>query len=84
MATNSNALLITNDKDFGDLVFLKRAETSGVMLCRLGSLDLEDEARQVLEAVIREGEALLGCLSVLSPQKSRIRPTDGEVADRKE
>ncbi len=48
IATASASLLITNDKDFGELVSRSKLESPGVLLCRLGSLSVAAEAELVL------------------------------------
>ena len=41
IANEKNALLLTADKDFGELVFRQRCVTSGVVLIRLSGLSPE-------------------------------------------
>ena len=68
-----NALLITADKDFGELVFRQSLVHSGVILLRLSGLANATKA-EIVAAVCRERAAeVLGAFSVISPGQVRIR-----------
>lgn len=71
IATADNALLITNDKDFGELVYYRRQEYSGVLLLRLSQLPLHESAAVVAQVVQDHGENLLDAFTVI---KQRGRP----------
>jgi predicted nuclease of predicted toxin-antitoxin system len=74
IATQGNALLITNDKDFGELVYHQRLAHSGVLLIRLSKLSLEEEAEAVTQVVGEHGEELLDAFTVIKQRgKPRIR-----------
>lgn len=74
IATKGNALLITNDKDFGELVYHQRLAHSGVLLIRLSKLTLEEEAEAVAQVVEEYGEELLDAFTVIKQRgKPRIR-----------
>jgi predicted nuclease of predicted toxin-antitoxin system len=68
-----NALLVTADKDFGELVFRQRLLHSGVLLIRLFGLDPAAKADLVASAFDRHGEQLQGGFSVLTERALRIR-----------
>jgi predicted nuclease of predicted toxin-antitoxin system len=67
------AVLITIDKDFGDLVFRQRRVAGGVLLPRLTGLTTRAKADAVLAAVREHGEALVGAFTVVAPGRIRIR-----------
>jgi len=69
----SGALLLTADKDFGELVFRQRLLHTGVLLIRLGGLSPDQKALAVVVAFQQHGEALPGQFSVLSKRTLRIR-----------
>lgn len=71
----SSAILITADKDFGDLVFRQHLLHTGVLLIRLAGLTPEEKAERV--AAIFESHGLLfsGCFAVLSKNTLRLRPS---------
>lgn len=74
IATAENALLITNDKDFGELVYHQRLAHSGVLLVRLSNLNPQEEGEIVAEVVQNHGENLLDAFTVIKqPGKPRIR-----------
>lgn len=68
------ALLITADKDFGEIVFRdRRLSSNGVILVRLAGLSPKRKASIVVETVSRENSRLDGHFSVISPGKFRSR-----------
>ena len=69
----SASVLITADKDFGELVFRQRQASSGVLLIRLWGLGPEVKAAVVSGAIQEHGQELLGAFAVLSPGNIRIR-----------
>lgn len=75
IANAANALLITADKDFGELVFRQRQATSGVVLLRLGGISKARKVDVVSLAVTTHGSELLGAFTVIEPGLIRIRPT---------
>jgi predicted nuclease of predicted toxin-antitoxin system len=75
MATKTGALLLTSDKDFGELVFRQRRLHSGVLLIRLSGVVAQLKARTVIVAVQEHTEELLGSFSVLEIGRLRIRHT---------
>ncbi|MCI0731880.1 MAG: DUF5615 family PIN-like protein [Chloroflexi bacterium] len=72
-ANESSALLITADKDFGEMVYRQRLLHGGVILIRLAGLTPATKAG-IVAAVIRERELELpDAFSVISPGVVRIR-----------
>jgi predicted nuclease of predicted toxin-antitoxin system len=72
-ANDSNALLLTLDKDFGELIFRQRLVHAGVILIRLAGLQPATKA-DVVSAALREHETeLFNTFSVISPGSIRIR-----------
>lgn len=72
-ADQEGRILITRDKDFGELVFRLKKVHSGIMLNRLYQLKVEFKADLILKVINQYGEALLGCYTVIQPGKIRIR-----------
>lgn len=75
-ANEQGALLVTADKDFGELVFRQRLVNSGVMLLRLAGLAAETRAALLADVIRDRGETLLQSFSVISPGMVRIRRAD--------
>ncbi len=74
IANREGLLLVTDDKDFGELVFHQHLRASGVLLVRLATLSPSQEV-EVVARVIREyGDKLLHAFTVIMPQGVRIRP----------
>jgi predicted nuclease of predicted toxin-antitoxin system len=73
-ANQRGDLLLTADKDFGELVFRQHRVTAGVVLIRLAGLSAGAKAG-IVSAVIRDYNAeLLHAFTVISPGMVRIRP----------
>jgi len=72
-ASRSGALLVTCDKDFGELVFRQGRATGGVVLVRLAGLTNRAKAQVVADVVREHGDALPGAFTVVTPGMVRIR-----------
>jgi predicted nuclease of predicted toxin-antitoxin system len=72
-ANGLNAVLMTADKDFGELVFRQGLVHAGVVLLRLAGLANATKAEIVAEVCRDRGAALVGAFSVVSPGQLRIR-----------
>ncbi len=73
LANQEGALLITADKDFGELVFRLGRIASGVVLIRLPGLSLTSKAEIVSRALNQHANELLGVFAVITPTTIRIR-----------
>jgi predicted nuclease of predicted toxin-antitoxin system len=73
MANEAETLLLTCDKDFGELVYRQRLTTAGVLLIRLPGLAPETKARLVTDAVQIHLAEMLNAFSVITPGLLRIR-----------
>ena len=72
-ANARGAVLLTADKDFGELVFRQGLVHSGVVLLRLAGLDNATRAEIVAEVCRNRTGELIGAFSVVSPGQIRIR-----------
>jgi predicted nuclease of predicted toxin-antitoxin system len=72
-AAAEGRLLLTSDKDFGELVFRLKKINDGVVLIRLFGLSAGSKARLVVEAFSTRSDKLARAFSVLSPGILRIR-----------
>ncbi|MEQ1570236.1 MAG: DUF5615 family PIN-like protein [Myxococcota bacterium] len=77
LAVARQALLVTNDLDFGELVYRGAAMHTGVLLIRLGAMPYADQVELVSRVVGLHGEALRGAFSVLDPRRMRTRGRSG-------
>lgn len=73
MANRENALIITADRDFGDLIFHESRAAVGVILLRLRSISPIQRAEIVAAAIEQHQEALYGSFTVIAPGQIRIR-----------
>jgi len=73
LANSTSRILITCDKDFGELVFRQRRVHHGVMLIRLHGQSTNTKAQTVEAAVSDFGDQLSNAFSVLSSGTVRIR-----------
>ncbi|MDE0469368.1 MAG: DUF5615 family PIN-like protein [Candidatus Poribacteria bacterium] len=72
-ANLNRALLLTEDKDFGELVFRQRLVHMGVVLVRLSGLSLPAKATSISTVLANHEDELLEAFSVISPGRVRIR-----------
>jgi predicted nuclease of predicted toxin-antitoxin system len=75
-----NRLLLTADKDFGDLVVRQRQAIPGVVLLRLHGLPLLDRVAIILTVIEQFGPRLSGSFTVIHRDRVRIRPLSGDSA----
>jgi predicted nuclease of predicted toxin-antitoxin system len=73
MALQENRLLITMDKDFGELVYRTGLKHTGVLLLRLEDATGEEKAGVIRDIFEQRGVALPGRFSVYQAGHLRIR-----------
>jgi predicted nuclease of predicted toxin-antitoxin system len=73
LANQEGAILITADKDFGELVFRLRSITTGVILIRLAGLSTVAKGDIIIMAIQEHELELFTAFTVLSPTSIRIR-----------
>ena len=73
IANEREALVVTQDKDFGELVYRQRLATAGVVLLRLAGLSQSKRAELVGTAVERHGASLKEAFTVVTPGLVRVR-----------
>ncbi len=72
-ANRQGALLLTSDKDFGELVFRQRKVHAGVLLLRIAGLTEKTKASLVSKVLTEKEDQLRGAFAVLTPGTLRIR-----------
>jgi len=72
-AQESGVLLVTCDKDFGELVFRQGLYAKGVVLLRLAGLSQSLKAEIVVNVFAQHGSEMEQSFSVISPGMVRIR-----------
>lgn len=74
IANQQGVVLITGDKDFGELVFRDKRYTFGVVLLRLAGLTAAEKAGVVATAIHQHHKELENAFAVIGPRTVRIRP----------
>jgi predicted nuclease of predicted toxin-antitoxin system len=74
MARRDGRILITEDRDFGELVVRQRLEIQGVVLLELDRLSNIAEADRVAAVLSTNVDKLSGNLLVIEAGRIRIRP----------
>jgi len=72
-ANQESRILLTNDKDFGELVYLQRKNTVGIVLMRFTIAKSSHKARYMVSLLKTYGDRLNGSFTVVSESKIRIR-----------
>lgn len=72
-AKTQRAILVTADKDFGELVFRQRLASSGVVLVRLAGLAPARKAGIVVAAFERHAAEMSGAFAVVTSSSIRVR-----------
>ena len=73
-ACAEDRLLLTEDKDFGDLVFRQGRSIPGLVLLRIDPARHELKKRRLGAAIDRLGETFRGRYTVIEPARMRTRP----------
>jgi predicted nuclease of predicted toxin-antitoxin system len=74
LAAEDHRLLLTEDKDFGDLVFRQTQPVPGIVLIRMGPSQRQRKAQRLTAAVERFGDTLFGRYTVIEEARFRSRP----------
>lgn len=73
LADKENRVLITLDKDFGELVYRLKMNHSGVLLVRLDGVKPTVRAEKVLQTIQQHGNELANAFTVIQLGMTRIR-----------
>ncbi len=72
-AVSLQAILLTEDKDFGELTIRFRKPNCGIILLRLSGIPIGQKNNTVLNALIHYGDMFRTHFTVINPDKIRIR-----------
>lgn len=72
LASREKRILLTEDKDFGWLVYVNRAESAGVILIRFPGNVRQTLGQSITQIVRKQGEQLIGAFVVMQPGHVRI------------
>lgn len=74
-AHREHRLLLTEDKDFGDLIFRQARPSAGIVLLRIGAPQRQQKEPRLIAAIERFGDALFGRYTVIEEGRFRWRTT---------
>jgi predicted nuclease of predicted toxin-antitoxin system len=75
LAVRQRRILLTEDKDFGQLVFASMQTTAGVIFIRFPSSARAQLPRVIVDLVGQMGDELAGAFAVVQPGRIRIART---------
>lgn len=73
-AQREGRVLLTEDKDFGDLVFHRGEQVPGLVLLRLDTAMHDLKSRRLDAAIARFGDGLFGRYTTIEATRFRSRP----------
>ena len=73
LAADQEAILITADKDFGDLVYQQMRANSGVVLLRIAGLSQDEKCAVVSRTINKHVSKLYNNFTVIGKSSVRIR-----------
>lgn len=68
-----NSILITEDKDFGELVHRLKKTHAGTILIRLSGLDSKSKSDIVVNSIKKNLESMKNSFSVITSSQTRIK-----------
>jgi len=76
LAFAEQRLLLTEDRDFGELTVRLKLKTWGVVIVAIGEFPpgLDAAAEHCVSVLRRLGESCVGALTVIEPRRARQRP----------
>ena len=72
LARSDSRLLLTEDRDFGQLVFAAAKMSSGVLFVRYPALARGELTPAILKIVAERGDSLYGAFVVVAPRRIRV------------
>ena len=73
IANKQNSLLLTEDKDFGELVIRLGKDHSGIVLIRIGKRLEQNEIDRVCGLISKHYDEMVNNISVITDDRLRIR-----------
>ena len=74
LANEEKRILITNDKDFGELIFLQRRLSYGTILFRVKGQKSQEKVKLMKKVLMGHRDAILNHYIVITKAKIRIIP----------
>ena len=77
LAVSENRILLTEDKDFGWLIYAHGHKAIGVIFLRYPVSERHRIAQDLVELVKQQSENLIGCFVTVTPKRIRISKMPG-------
>lgn len=74
IAYNEDRIFITNDTDFGNLIFYRQQVSSGIILMRFANENTNLKSQAIKHLLMHHESKLKNHFTVISEQQIRIRP----------
>lgn len=81
LANIESRIVLTNDKDFGELIYRRGRASAGILLLRLESEDGAQKAARLMQIFPSVEGALTGRFTVLTEARARLRPLQQRVEE---
>ncbi len=78
LAVSENRVLLTEDKDFGRLIYAHGHKAIGVIFLRYPVSERHRIAQDLVELVKQKNKKLVGCFVTITPQRIRIGRIPGD------
>lgn len=76
LANAEKRILITNDKDFGELTFLQKRISAGIILLRVRGQKAKDKVKLIKKLLQNYSDKVLNHFIVITKKKIRIIPME--------
>lgn len=73
IARQKKCVLITTDKDFGELIYRLKTPSSGIILLRIAGLSMQEKIHLVIPAIQIHEKEFSNSFAVIAKQSIRIR-----------
>lgn len=73
LALHEQAILLTEDKDFGEWVFAHKEKNTGVIFLRYKFNEVKDISKSLLGLLLKYGDGLYNKFAAITAHKIRIR-----------
>ncbi|MBK7410052.1 MAG: DUF5615 family PIN-like protein [Saprospirales bacterium] len=73
LANEMEAILLTEDKDFGELTYRLKKPNKGIILIRMSGIQIEEKIEKVSQVLENYLQDLRGKFTVISKDKVRIK-----------
>lgn len=77
IANNEKRIILTNDKDFGEIVFLQRMVSRGIVLFRVKGQDVSVKISLIEKLLNKYADKIMGHFVVVTKEKFRCISMEG-------